>query len=231
MRGSMRAVRKLGAGRGGAVVDVPIPPVGSNEVLVRVEAASICGTDLHIWNWDDWSSARVRPPITLGHEMAGTVVEVGAGMERTAVGDFVSAESHVTCGVCFQCRTGQAHMCPQTSILGVDRDGCFAEYVVIPEKVLWHTDRSRLPPEIATLQEPFGNAVFSALAHRLTGHPPGRLTSLTSLPLLTSPTSLTSLCFGRRRGWRTSQSPRPISLRAAPRRRWDRDALDGCGGD
>ena len=134
MKGTMRAVRKLGAGRGGAVVDVPIPPVGSNEVLVRVEAASICGTDLHIWNWDDWSAARVRPPITLGHEMAGTVVEVGAGMERTAVGDFVSAESHVTCGVCFQCRTGQAHMCPQTSILGVDRDGCFAEYVAIARK-------------------------------------------------------------------------------------------------
>ena len=175
MKGTMRAVRKLGAGRGGAVVDVPIPRVGSNEVLVRVEAASICGTDLHIWNWDDWSASRVRPPITLGHEMAGTVVEVGTGMERTVVGDFVSAESHVTCGVCFQCRTGQAHMCPQTSILGVDRDGCFAEYVAIPEKVLWHTDRNRLPPEIATLQEPFGNAVFSALAHHLTGQSVGVL--------------------------------------------------------
>ena len=171
----MRAVRKLEAGPGAAITEVPIPAVGPNEVLVRVEAASICGTDLHIWRWDEWSAARVRPPITLGHEMAGTVVEVGAGMERTSVGDFVSAESHVTCGVCFRCRTGQAHMCPQTSILGVDQDGCFAEYIAVPEKVLWHTDRERLPPEIATLQEPFGNAVFSALSHNLTGQSVGVL--------------------------------------------------------
>ena len=165
----MRAVRKTGTGPGAAVVETPVPSAGPGEVLVRVEAASICGTDLHIWNWNEWSAARVRPPITLGHEMAGTVEEVGAGMERTGVGDFVSAESHVTCGACFQCRTGQAHMCPETSILGVDRDGCFAEFVALPERILWRTDRDRLPPEIATLQEPFGNAVFSTLAHQLTG--------------------------------------------------------------
>lgn len=171
----MRAVRKLAPGRGAEVTDVPIPAIGPNEVLVKVEAASICGTDLHIWNWDEWSAARVKPPMTMGHELAGTVVETGAGMERTAVGDFVSAESHVTCGVCFQCRTGKAHMCPRTAILGVDRDGCFAEYVAVPEKVLWHTDRDKLPPEIATLQEPFGNAVFSALAHDLTGQSVGVL--------------------------------------------------------
>ncbi len=156
-------------------MEVPIPAIGTGEVLIKVEAASICGTDLHIWLWDDWSAARVRPPITLGHELAGTVVETGTGIERAAVGDFVSAESHITCGVCFQCRTGQAHMCPETSILGVDRDGCFAEYIAVPEKVLWHTDRDRLPPEIATLQEPFGNAVFSTLANDLTGQSVGVL--------------------------------------------------------
>ena len=169
MTKTMRAVRKLGPGPGAEVLEVPIPTIGPGEVLVKVEAASICGTDLHIWLWDEWSATRVKPPITMGHELAGTVVETGTGMEGAKVGDFVSAESHVTCGVCFQCRTGQAHMCPSTKILGVDRAGCFAEYVAVPEKVLWHTDRDKLPPEIATLQEPFGNAVFSALANDLTG--------------------------------------------------------------
>ena len=175
MKGTMRAVRKLRPAPGAQVVEAPIPGIGPNDVLVRVEAASICGTDLHIWNWDQWSAGRVTTPITLGHELAGTVVEVGGDMERTAVGDFVSAESHVTCGVCFQCRTGKAHMCPKTAILGVDRDGCFAEYVSLPEKVLWPTDREKLPPEIATLQEPFGNAVFAALSHDLTGQSVGVL--------------------------------------------------------
>lgn len=175
MTKTMRAVRKLGPGPGAEVLEVPIPTIGPGEVLVKVEAASICGTDLHIWLWDEWSATRVKPPITMGHELAGTVVETGTGMEGAKVGDFVSAESHVTCGVCFQCRTGQAHMCPSTKILGVDRAGCFAEYVAVPEKVLWHTDRDKLPPEIATLQEPFGNAVFSALANDLTGQSVGVL--------------------------------------------------------
>jgi threonine 3-dehydrogenase len=138
---------------------VPAPAV--DEVLVRVEAASVCGTDLHILRWDEWSRQRVKPPRTLGHEFAGTVVAVGRDVRHAAVGDYVSAESHVTCGACFNCRTGHAHMCERTQILGVDRDGAFAECVVVPESVLWQNDRSKLPPEIATLQEPFGNAVFA----------------------------------------------------------------------
>ena len=97
------------------MLDVSIPTIGPGEVLVKVEAASICGTDLHIWLWDEWSAARVQSPITMGHELAGTVAEVGSGVEGAKVGDFVSAESHVTCGVCFQCRTGQAHMCPESN--------------------------------------------------------------------------------------------------------------------
>ncbi len=106
----------------------------------------------------------VSPPLTLGHEFAGTVVEVGRSVRHVAAGDYVSAESHVTCGACYHCRTGRAHMCEQTQILGVDRDGAFAQYVAVPESVIWQNDRSKLPPEIATLQEPFGNAVF-ALSH------------------------------------------------------------------
>ena len=169
MSTTMKAIRKPKAEPGLVVEDVPIPSPGPHDVLVRVEATSICGTDLHIYKWDDWSRNRIKPPITLGHEFAGTVVEVGKLVEQVHIGDYVSAESHITCGHCFQCRTGQAHMCPQTQILGVDRDGAFAEYVVIPETVVWQNNRAKLPPEIATLQEPFGNAVFASHSHDLTG--------------------------------------------------------------
>ena len=160
----MWAVRKLRAEPGLDLVEVPVPTIADDEVLVRVEAASICGTDLHIYKWDDWAQRRITPPLTLGHEFAGTVVATGAFVRQTKVGDYVSAESHVTCGVCINCRTGRAHMCEFTEILGVERDGAFAEFVAIPESVVWQNDRVKLPPEIATLQEPFGNAVF-ALSH------------------------------------------------------------------
>jgi threonine 3-dehydrogenase len=165
----MPALRKAGAEPGLRLDEVPVPVPGPNEVLVEVEAASVCGTDLHIHQWDEWSQQRVHPPLTLGHEFAGTVVETGSGVDHVQVGDYVSAESHITCGMCFQCRTGQAHMCERTRILGVDRDGAFAGYLVVPETVIWQNDRSKLPPEIATLQEPFGNAVFATSEQDLAG--------------------------------------------------------------
>ena len=121
----MKAICKTSAAHGLEVCEVPKPEPGPEDVLVYVEAASICGTDLHIWNWDSWSQRRIKPPLTLGHEFCGTIVEVGSKVRQAAVGDFVSAESHVTCGLCYQCRTGQAHMCPKTQILGVDRNGAF----------------------------------------------------------------------------------------------------------
>ena len=167
---TMWALRKRTAGPGLELERVPVPQPGPRDALVRVEAASICGTDLHIFKWDEWAAARIKPPLTLGHEFAGTVVAVGADVRAAAVGDFVSAESHVTCGVCFHCRTGRAHMCEHTQILGVDRDGAFAEYIVVPESVIWKNDRTKLPPEIATLQEPFGNAVFATSTQDLPGH-------------------------------------------------------------
>ncbi len=170
MTKTMRAIRKLGPEPGLTLsTDVPVPEVGPHDVLIQVEAASVCGTDLHIYRWDEWSQHRIKPPLTLGHEFAGTVVELGEAVENVRVGDFVSAESHITCGMCFQCRTGQAHMCPHTKILGVDRDGAFAEFVSVPSSVIWRNDRTKMPPEIATLQEPFGNAVFATLAHELPG--------------------------------------------------------------
>ena len=169
MTQTMRAIRKMKADKGLEVCEVPVPVPGPEDVLVYVEAASICGTDLHIWNWDSWSQRRIKPPLTLGHEFCGTIVAVGEKVREACVGDFVSAESHVTCGMCYQCRTGQAHMCPHTEILGVDREGAFANYVVVPEKVIWQNDREKLPPEIATLQEPFGNAVFATMNQDLSG--------------------------------------------------------------
>ena len=160
----MWAIRKRGPEPGLALEEIAVPVPREDEVLVEVEAASVCGTDLHIFRWDAWAQHRIVPPVTLGHEFAGTVVDVGRSVRHVAAGDYVSAESHVTCGGCFHCRTGRAHMCEQTQILGVDRDGAFAKYVVVPESVIWQNDRAKLPPEIATLQEPFGNAVF-ALSH------------------------------------------------------------------
>src|SRR5712692_7661119 len=169
MRRAMRAIRKVEPKPGLRVEEVPVPQPGEDEVLVQVEAASVCGTDLHIHHWDEWSQQRILPPLTLGHEFAGTVVAAGKNVRHVAEGDYVSAESHVTCGMCFHCRTGQAHMCEQTRILGVDRNGAFAEYVAVPESVIWKNDRRKLPPEIATLQEPFGNAVFATGAQDLAG--------------------------------------------------------------
>src|SRR5512142_2653634 len=165
----MLALRKTEPGTGLRLEEVPVPEPAAGEVLVEVETASICGTDLHIYGWDEWSQGRIVPPLTLGHEFAGTVVEAGSLVRNVAAGDYVSAESHITCGACFQCRTGHAHMCERTRILGVDRDGAFARYVAVPESVIWQNDRSKLPPEIATLQEPFGNAVFATSEQDLAG--------------------------------------------------------------
>jgi threonine 3-dehydrogenase len=165
----MQALRKVAPGPGLSLEEVPEPEPSASDVIVEVEAASVCGTDLHIHLWDGWAAGRIRPPVSLGHEFAGTVVEVGADVRNVAVGDFVSAESHITCGHCSACRTGNAHLCEQTQILGVDRDGAFARFVAVPESVIWKTDRTKLPPEIATLQEPFGNAVFATSEQDLSG--------------------------------------------------------------
>jgi threonine 3-dehydrogenase len=167
---TMWAIRKLCAAPGLQLVEVPVPAIGSREVLVHVEAAGVCGTDLHIHRWDAWAQARIRPPVTLGHEFAGTVEAVGSDVRSVTPGDYVSAESHLTCGACYHCRTGRAHMCERTQILGVDRDGAFAEYVAVDESVVWQNDRFKLAPEVAALQEPFGNAVFATSTQDLPGH-------------------------------------------------------------
>lgn len=159
----MRAVVKVEPGPGLTLQELPLPEIGPRDVLVKVKAASICGTDLHIWRWDPWARGRLRPPLVIGHEFCGEVVAVGRDVPDTEVrlGDYVSAESHVVCGLCDMCRTGKGHLCRNTRILGVDRDGCFAEYVAIPAINAW-PDPPEMPPEIASLQENFGNAVHTA---------------------------------------------------------------------
>jgi threonine 3-dehydrogenase len=169
MASTMKAVRKLGPGEGFALQEVPMPSPGPDEVVVRVEAASICGTDLHIWAWVESIRKMVTPPVTVGHEMAGTVVEVGRGVKGFKAGDYISPESHTTCGTCRECIAGRLHMCLRSRILGIHIDGGFAEYVKLSAKVLWRNNRDKLPPEVATLQEPFGNALYATMGYDLAG--------------------------------------------------------------
>jgi len=164
----MRALVKTNSAPGLTLQDVPEPRPGESEVLIRIKATSLCGTDAHIYRWDEWAQQRIRPPRIIGHELCGEIIELGQGVTSVSVGDYVAAESHLTCGVCFQCRTGQAHVCKNYRILGIDVDGSYAEYVVLPERVLWITSRE-IPPELACAQEPLGNAVYAALVENLAG--------------------------------------------------------------
>ena len=151
------------------MVDVPEPQITrSDGVKVRTLATSICGTDYHIYSWDRWAAGRVKPPRIIGHEFAGEVVEVGSDVTSLHVGDYVSGESHWVCNHCKQCLLNERHVCANTRILGVDVDGCFAPYVVVPEGSAWKNDRS-IPPYLACVQDPLGNAVHTTLAGEVVG--------------------------------------------------------------
>lgn len=158
---AMRAIRKTSPGAGLEMAEVPVPEPGPGEVLLRVKAASICGTDLHIRNWDPWAAEHVVAPLTIGHEMCGVVAGHGPGVSTPPLGTLVSVESHVVCSVCSWCRTGKGHLCPATRILGVHRDGTFGEYVAVPAGNAW-PDPPDMALSIASLQENFGNAVHAA---------------------------------------------------------------------
>ncbi len=163
MAGNMKALVKSTEGPGLELVEKPIPAIAEDDVRIAVRATSICGTDLHIYNWDSWAASKVTAPLTVGHEFCGEVVEVGSRVTRFKTGDYVAAESHVFCDRCRPCRTGQRHICENEKIIGVQRDGAFAEQIVMPERCVWRTP-GELSPEIATLQEPLGNSVHVALA-------------------------------------------------------------------
>jgi len=160
----MRALIKHCAGEGlEFVADRAAPEVGPRDVLVRVRKAGICGTDRHIWEWDDWASARIPVGIVTGHEFVGVVEQVGSAVTRIKVGQRVSAEGHITAGLDFNSRTGNAHIARDTKILGVDRDGVFADFVSIPEENIWPVHES-IPDKYAAVMDPLGNAVHTVMA-------------------------------------------------------------------
>ncbi len=160
---TMKAVVKATAGVGAEIRDVPVPTCGAGDLLLRVLRAGVCGTDLHIVEWDRWSAGRVRPPVTLGHEFVGEVVERGAEVAEFRAGERVACESHIVCGHCVACRTGNSHVCENTRILGVDVNGGFAEYVTVPAVNAWRAP-ANIPLEVAAIMEPLGNAVHTVFA-------------------------------------------------------------------
>ena len=165
---TMKAIVKTKPGPGAEIRDMPVPDAGPGQVLLRVLRAGVCGTDLHIWTWDRWSQERIRPPVTLGHEFVGEIVELGAGVTSLALGERVACESHIVCHTCVACRTGNSHVCENTRILGVDVNGGFAEFVAVPAVNCWKVPAG-VPLEVAAAMEPCGNAVHTAFAGPLSG--------------------------------------------------------------
>lgn len=165
----MQAVVKVrGELNGTEIQTVPIPKPGSDDVLIKIKAASICGTDVHIYNWDAWAAGRIKPPLIYGHEFAGEILEVGANVKNAKVSDYVSGECHIADWHCFNCRNGLAHICQNTKIFGVDVPGIFGEFAVIPASNVWHND-PELPPEVCSLQDPLGNAIHTIFSADVIG--------------------------------------------------------------
>jgi len=164
----VRALVKARAEQGIWMQDVPVPEIGPNDVLIKVRKASICGTDVHIWNWDAWAQKTIKVPMVIGHEFMGEIAKLGAEVTGFQVGDRVSGEGHVTCGYCRNCRAGKRHLCRNTVGLGVNRQGCFAEYVALPAFNVFRVPKE-IPDEIASFFDPLGNAVHTALSFDLVG--------------------------------------------------------------
>lgn len=164
----MKAIVKSKAEKGLWMEDVPMPKVGHNDVLIKIKKAAVCGTDLHIYKWDEWAQNTIKTPVTIGHEYMGEVVEVGSEVNRVALGERVTVEGHIACGFCRNCRRGRQHICDHTVGIGVQRDGGFAEYVVVPDKNVLKID-SRIPDEIMAIMDPLGNATHTALSFPLLG--------------------------------------------------------------
>jgi threonine 3-dehydrogenase len=164
----MRAIAKLRPGPGLDLIDVPRPVPGINDVLIKVKRTSICGTDIHIFNWDAWAEKTLRLPLIIGHEFVGEIVEVGANVQGFAPGDLVDGEGHIVCGQCRNCLAGRRHLCKSTRGVGVNRDGAFAEYLCIPATNAVHVDPS-IPLDVLSCFDPLGNATHTALQWDLVG--------------------------------------------------------------
>lgn len=164
----MKALVKSKSEPGLWLEDVPEPEIGINDVLIKVEKTGICGTDLHIYQWDDWAKKTIPVPLVVGHEFVGSVVEVGSNVRDFKPGDVVSGEGHVVCGHCRNCMAGRRHLCAETFGVGVHRPGAFAEFIALPQTNIWYHDQS-LPREIMAIFDPFGNAVHAALSFDVLG--------------------------------------------------------------
>lgn len=164
----MKALVKRSPEPGLWMEDVPEPVVGVNDVLIQVERTGICGTDVHIYNWDDWAARTVPVPMVVGHEFVGTIIDVGSNVTDFRAGEVVSGEGHVVCGRCRNCLAGRRHLCKETAGIGVNRPGAFAERIVLPMTNVWHHDPS-IDRDVAAIFDPFGNAVHTALSFPLLG--------------------------------------------------------------
>jgi threonine 3-dehydrogenase len=163
----MQAIVKAERAPGLVVKSVPKPSPGSGEVLIAVRHAGVCGTDLHIADWDPWARGRMHPPVVVGHEFAGEIVALGEGVAELKIGQLVTAEGHIVCGHCLQCRTGNSHICRNTRIIGVDRDGAFAEFIVMPATNVLTLDG--IPTEVGAIMDPMGNAFHTVLSADIPG--------------------------------------------------------------
>jgi threonine 3-dehydrogenase len=165
---SVRALVKARAGPGLELTEVPDPEPGPRDVLIRVHRAGICGTDLHIYEWDAWAAGRVRPGRVIGHELMGVVEKVGSAVRTIRPGQRVSGEGHIGCGHCYACRTGQGHICDRVDIIGIDVDGCFADFIRLPEENVWPL-RGGISDEVGALHDPLGNAMHTVSVQSVAG--------------------------------------------------------------
>ena len=164
----MQALVKRDASPGMSLDEVSVPAIGPHDVLIRILKTGICGTDYHIYSWDTWARNRVRPPLVVGHEFMGSVEKIGEAVEGFRPGDLVSGEGHISCGVCPFCRTGQQHICRNLRIIGVDRDGCFANFLSLPSGNVWKL-KPQIPLDVAAVLDPLGNAMHTVMAQPVAG--------------------------------------------------------------
>lgn len=164
----MKALVKLRPEKGIWMEEVPVPSIGVNDVLIKIKKTAICGTDLHIYEWNEWAQQTIHTPMTIGHEYVGEIVDMGSGVTNLKIGDRVTGEGHIACGHCRNCRRGKLHVCENTIGVGVNRDGAFAEYLSLPASNIVKLD-PRIPDEIASIMDPFGNATHTALSFPVIG--------------------------------------------------------------
>jgi threonine 3-dehydrogenase len=168
MKKMMKALVKSKPEEGLWLEEVPIPEIGKNDVLIKIQKTAICGTDVHIYNWDKWSQKTIPVPMHVGHEFVGQIVEIGTNVNAFQVGELVTGEGHIVCGVCRNCLAGRRHLCKDTLGVGVNRPGAFAEYLSIPQSNVWHCD-PKIPSDVISIFDPLGNAVHTTLSFDLVG--------------------------------------------------------------